>query len=196
MACENMRYLLDEINTNIYEAMSEVKDLTSIEAMLKNEHLFDGYKLMVEEDKLYVQERKDIHSLEINKEIKEHELEVRMQELEQKREQFILENELKKDELKLKEKIHEDEMKQKDRDHARELQNIDIRREENKIRAEELKHQKRRTIVDYTLKGTVGLLTGGITLIALGVGNEGILNDTARKLVGTLISNWPCKLRD
>lgn len=190
MAVENTRALLDEINSNMLTAIGEVKDLTAIKELMKNDHILDGYRIQCEEDKIWNQHERELKTIEVNKELKELEMEVKKLEIEQKREQFILENEFKKDELKLKEKMHEDEMAMRNHENHRAIDANDIREKELELRREELKLQKRNSKIEHGIKIGFGVGTGFLAWLAVNVGNEGILNDMAKRLVGICTGNW------
>ena len=193
MAAENTRSLLDEFNTNVLEAIGEVKELNQLKELLKNDHILDGYKLQTEEDKIWFQHERELHNTDVNKELKEAELEIRKLEIEQRREQFILENEYKKEELKLRETIHLDEELNAQQEHAIELDNIELKKRELELKEREIelncKQEKKRNGIK------IGFGIGGafLTWLAMCINNEGILNDTAKKFTQAWISNWPGK---
>lgn len=162
MAAENTRDLLDEFNTNVLKAIGEVDSITQVKELLKNNYILDGYRVQIEEDKIYLQNDRELKLAEIDKEMKEAELAFKERELEQKREQFILENERRKEE------------------------NEQAKRA-NDLKDEELKQDRKKLYIETGIKiGTV-VIGGGLTWLAICVGNEGILNKTAISICEALI---------
>ena len=183
----NTRELLDQVNVNTLYAAQEVTDLTAIKELLKNEHIFDGYKLQVEEDRNYLQHERELKSLEINKELKLKELEIRKLEIDLKREQLILESRIRSDELEFKKKQHDDEMTMRNCENHRQIDANDLKEKEINLKEEEIKQNKKRMIIEGVIKGGTVVLGAGLTWFAVCVGNEGILNKTAVSICDTLL---------
>lgn len=183
----NTRELLDQVNVNTLYAMQDVTDLAAIKELLKNDHIFDGYKLQIEEDKIYLQNEREMKTLEINKELRLKELHVKELEIELKREQLILESRIKADELEFRKKQHEDEMQMRNHENHRQIDANDLKEKEINLKEEELKQNKKRTIIEMAVKGGTVVLGAGLTWFAICVGNEGILNKTAVSICDTLL---------
>ena len=187
MAADSTRALLDEFNTNVLEAIGEVKSIEALKELMKNDHILEGYRIQCEEDKIWNQREKDFASLEQEKELKEKELEVRKLEIEQRREAVILESKYRDEELSLKREIHMDEDYIRQKEMKKELELIEVKREENRLKAEENSINKRKMILECVIKG--GTVVAGIALtgLAIYVGNEGILNKTVIEIAQSLV---------
>ena len=182
MAADNMRDLLDELNSNVLSSAIQGGDLTKIKDIL------EGYKVQIEEDKVWYQNDRENKAMDINKELKELEMKVRMEEINQRREQFILENEFRKDELKIKKEMHDDEMIMRNHENHREIDANDIRMKEIEVKKAENRINLIRMIVENVIKGTALTVGTFLSLKSIYYGNEGVLNKSIFDIVQSLTS--------